>query len=253
MNDDGEFFIGWQARMPPRTGRKLTGLTVGVALVAGAAGWGVAAMQRTIGAATWDYAHVREFTGVLTAHPAPSLRVNAPELCGTSTLLLVQPNKFGFDRALARQLDGQTVRLRGTVLCREGHAMLDVVPGSVVAVERPGLAHVDASPVVELGEHVLRGEIVDSKCFLGAMNPGVLKPHRACAIRCISGGIPPILLVRVGAGQAVYYLLVGADGEPINGDVLDFVAEPVEIRGVVQRRGDLLVLRAPPAAIQRLR
>ena len=28
-------------------------------------------------------------------------------------------------------------------------------------------------------------------CFLGVMKPGRSKPHRACAVRCISGGIPP--------------------------------------------------------------
>jgi len=39
------------------------------------------------------------------------------------------------------------------------------------------------------------GEIVDSKC-LGVMTPGQLTTHRACAIRCISGGIPPVLHVR---------------------------------------------------------
>jgi hypothetical protein len=49
---------------------------------------------------------------------------------------------------------------------------------------------------VSLGTQTLIGEIVDSKCYLGVMNPGALIPHRACAIRCISGGIPPVLLVR---------------------------------------------------------
>ena len=52
------------------------------------------------------------------------------------------------------------------------------------------------APYESLGKQTFVGEIVDSKCFLGVMNPGRLTPHRACAIRCISGGVPPVLLVR---------------------------------------------------------
>src|SRR5947207_1819862 len=98
-----------------------------------------------------------------------------------------------------------------------------------------------------LGRRTLVGEIVDSKCFLGVMNPGQLTPHRACAIRCISGGVPPVLVVRQKNGPAIYLLLVASDGKP----VLDIVAEPVEITGEVEREGDLLILRADPATYHR--
>jgi hypothetical protein len=84
------------------------------------------------------------------------------------------------------------------------------------------------------------------------MNPGELKPHRACAARCISGGIPPVLCVRDDAGRASYFFLVSAAGAPVNQDVLDFVAEPVEVTGEVVRSGDDLVLRADPASYRRL-
>jgi len=40
------------------------------------------------------------------------------------------------------------------------------------------------------GEFDLVGEIVDSKCYFGNMNPGNGKVHRDCAVRCMSGGIP---------------------------------------------------------------
>jgi hypothetical protein len=42
----------------------------------------------------------------------------------------------------------------------------------------------------------LRGEIVDTKCYLGVMTPGEDKVHRGCAVRCISRGVPPAFLVR---------------------------------------------------------
>lgn len=251
-DNDAEFFVGWQGKAPPHTGRRLAWLTAGLALAAIAIVAALAAWQRTIGPARWDYGHARTFAGLLLAQPAPTLLLDEPEPeSGAKQLLLVQPGKFGFDPDRARALDGTMVRLRATVLTRDGRAMLEVEPRSVAAIDP-----VPPRPIVpgelDLGEHVLQGEIVDSKCFLGAMNPGVLKPHRACAIRCIGGGVPPVLLVRDAAGSPVYYLLAGPAGEPINDAVLDFVAEPVEIRGQVRRRGEQLVLRAAPETIRRL-
>ncbi|MGE3309475.1 MAG: hypothetical protein AB7O66_05840, partial [Limisphaerales bacterium] len=98
----------------------------------------------------------------------------------------------------------------------------------------------------------LRGEIVDSKCWLGVMNPGRLATHRGCAVRCLSGGIPPILLVQYASGRTEHYLMVGSDGRALNREILEFVAEPVEIRGEVRIEGDLRVLRAEPSDIRRL-
>jgi len=71
-------------------------------------------------------------------------------------------------------------------------------------------------------------------------------------VRCISGGIPPVLLVRDTAGRATYLMLVGPEGRMVNKEVLDLVAEPVEITGTLARQHELLVLRADPLDIQRL-
>jgi len=84
------------------------------------------------------------------------------------------------------------------------------------------------------------------------MNPGQLTTHRACAIRCISGGIPPVLLVRQTNGAPLYFLLVSPGGRPVNKQVLDLVAEPVEITGDVQRQGELLILQADPSTYRRV-
>jgi hypothetical protein len=46
--------------------------------------------------------------------------------------------------------------------------------------------------------------------------------------------------------------LVGADGQAIGRDVLDKVAEPIEIKGEVRRDGDQLFLQADPSAVRRL-
>ena len=104
----------------------------------------------------------------------------------------------------------------------------------------------------EVGEVVLRGEIVDSKCYLGVMNPGSLKGHRACAIRCISGGIPPVLLVRQEDGTARYFVMVLEGGGMANDTVLPYVAEPVEVKGRLVRNRSREVLYLGEGAITRL-
>ena len=130
--------------------------------------------------------------------------------------------------------------------------MVEAIPDSIKAADRQ-LPPLRGLETVSLGRQTLVGEIVDSKCYLGVMNPGQLLPHRACAILCISGGIPPVLLVRQKIGPAIYLLLVSADGQPVNQQVLDLVAEPVQITGEVERQGDWLILRADPARYQRVR
>jgi len=129
---------------------------------------------------------------------------------------------------------------------------VEALPDSIKVAENAATVLV-GNKTIPLGRQTLVGEIVDSKCFLGVMNPGQLLPHRACAIRCISGGIPPVLLVRDTEGGANYLLLVSADGKPVNQQVLDLVAEPVQITGEVERQGELLILRADPKTIIRIK
>ncbi len=129
--------------------------------------------------------------------------------------------------------------------------MMEALPDSIKVAEQQSFS-LPGTETVGLGRQTLVGEIVDSKCFFGVMNPGDLTPHRACAIRCISGGVPPVLLVRQKDGPAIYLLLVSADGKAVNKQVLDMVAEPVQITGEVERQGELLILRAEPSTYRRL-
>jgi len=93
---------------------------------------------------------------------------------------------------------------------------------------------------------------VDTKCYLGAMNPGESKVHRDCAVRCISGGIPPAFLARDASGEVKILLLVGADGRALNREVLRYVAEPLELSGHLLRAGSTLTLKAEPTQFRRI-
>jgi hypothetical protein len=256
MND--EFYIGWEDKAAPGIRRR--GRLVVALLLVASIGFGVAlgAAQHTIGASIFEWGMIKKFTGVLELEPYPHLLVARPGAPGGwsgdgySTYYMVAPFKFGLDRQRLSALDRKPVALQATLIYRGNQTMLEALPDSIVAASQPP-ALPPGLETIELGRQTLVGEIVDSKCFLGVMNPGQLLPHRACAIRCISGGIPPVLFVRAKDGSAIYLLLVSTDGKPVNQQVLDLVAEPVRITGDVERQGDLLILRADPAGYERLR
>jgi len=84
------------------------------------------------------------------------------------------------------------------------------------------------------------------------MKPGEGKVHRDCAIRCILGGIPPVLHVQNEKGESNYYLIVGPNGEKINEAVQDIVAEPVSIESRVVQQDDWVILYTGKEKIKRI-
>jgi hypothetical protein len=83
------------------------------------------------------------------------------------------------------------------------------------------------------------------------MKPGGGKTHKACAMLCVSGGVPPMLVTRDAAGNETFYLLVTEAGGVANESVLDFVGDPVEVSGRLERHGDLLILRVAADGVRR--
>ena len=253
MND--EFYIGWEAKAAPGIGRRVRKIVIALLILALLVPVVLAVSQRMIGTSVFEWGDLKNFSGILQAKPYPYLLVSRPGDTGGfprySTYYLVAPWKYGLDPAVIVPLDGKPVTLKGTLIYRDNQTMIEARPESIQATETNS-AKFPVPQTIQLGKQTLVGEIVDSKCFLGVMNPGQLTPHRGCAIRCISGGVPPVLLVRQKNGPAIYLLLVSADGKPVNKQVLDMVAEPVEITGEVERQGDLLILRADPSKYRRI-
>jgi hypothetical protein len=254
MND--EFYIGWEEKAAPgisRFVRRIVWLLLAVCLGGAVA---LAARQHTIGVSVFEWGTVKEFSGILKTEPYPHLivpRPGTPAAPSTfSTYYLVAPFKHGLDREKVSALDGKTVTLKGTLIYRGQQTMVEAIPDSIKAADRQ-LPPPHGLEPVSLGRQRFVGEIVDSKCYLGVMNPGQLPPHRDCAILCIRGGIPPVLLVREKIGPPIYLLLASANDQPVNQQVLDLVAEPVQVTGEVERQGDLLILRADPGTIQRVK
>ncbi len=255
MND--EFYIGWEERVPRRIGSRVRHTVFWLLSASVILGASLALSQRLIGTSVFEWGKIKNFAGILKSQPYPHLLVRRPGSVGGqdafSSYYLVKPFKFGLDPQTLSQFDGTTVSLKGTLIYREHQTMIEVVGDSIKRLNTLETNSLTTPEAMRIGQQTLVGEIVDSKCFLGVMNPGQLTPHRGCAIRCISGGIPPVLLVHQSNGTALYYLLVSREGKPVNKEVLDKVAEPVQITGEVVRQGDLLILRADPAGYRRVK
>lgn len=258
-NKSDDFYIGYLPGAPERLGKFLRWLIIALLATTAAVAVLLATGQGDFYPAMFEFGNYREFEGVIKEKPYPTLWVQRPGEAGAlpqySQYYLVAFGKFGA-REVLQGMEGKRVKLQGALVYRDNQTMIEIKEGSVKITgdEPANLAGTawNGRPGEPLGNFRLAGEIVDSKCYLGVMNPGNLKPHKACAIRCISGGIPPVLVVKNREGPATYFLLVSEEGKTVNREVLPFVADPVEISGEVIRYENLLVLKADQGTYRRL-
>lgn len=250
-----EFFVGYLPEVPDsiaKTTRRATSRLLLLAVLLAA--W-IATGHGPFRPSNFEFGTERSFHGTLQTGPIPMLRMTRPDPAGgsetVSANLLVDAGKFGGGRMVSLFGDREATA-SGTLVFRDDQLMLELI-----GIETPGASGSQPAPVGEpdqrvLGEITITGEIVDSKCHFGVMNPGEGRTHRACAIRCISGGIPPVLRVLVDDGSELYMVLVGTDGRALNAEILEYVAEPVRVTGQLESLDDLFVLRIEPDEIFRL-
>lgn len=241
-----EFYVNY---LPMPAGlRRVVVFAVGALLwLAAGAGFFWARAQQTPGEAVWNDATPTTLTGTLVTEPFPVLFADGGEGGTAVPVILVETGKIG-SQARAAPLGGQRVAVRGWTLDRDGRRMLELDPAADAIAPAAGEPEVPAS---QLGAAVtLRGEIVDYKCFLGAMKPGAGKPHKACATLCIRGGIPPVLVVTAN-GTRTYYLLVTESGGPWGESLLPVVGDVVDVAGTLESRGPLTLLRVGAGGISR--
>ncbi len=234
-----DFYVGY---MPvPASHRRVLWIAVPAALLAAL---GVAvivgASQRDPGAAEWRERE-ETFRGTLLTDPYPLVLTREG-----GVVLLVEQGKHGA-RERARELSGGAVVAKGRVLTRDGRTVLELVDGadSLTADTAP------LGPVASSGPSdriTVTGEIIDSKCYHGAMKPGEGKTHKACATLCISNGIPAMFIDETGKAY-----LLSAGGTVLDDDSLSKIGERVEVTGDVTALGDLPVLRIAPGTVRRVR
>jgi hypothetical protein len=235
-----EFYVGYSPKMPDGLRGFVRRIVLGLGLLAIAVAVVLLSGQMPFAQSTFEFERNRSFEGILETTPYPTLLVERPGNVGAyskySRYLLVAPGKHGAD-SLFTGADSKRVRLHGELIYREGQTMIEIDPASVQTLANAGA---DPAQFHRLGPVTATGEIVDSKCYLGVMNPGIGKVHRDCASRCISGGIPPIFVTSAGD----QFLLVGPDERPFHRDALrNFIAERISVQGELLERGDSKFLK----------
>jgi hypothetical protein len=216
---DDEFYIGYENRLPPRIGRHIRAAVTVLVCAAGAVVATVLVASNELPPSRFEFGVTTELSGVLRRTPYPVLETRG------GRVWLVGTGKWAADAALTGIPDGPVI-LRGSRIRRGRHQMLEVHAAMAAATV------------------TLRGEIVDSKCFLGVMNPGEGAVHRDCARRCVSGGTPPMLLVRDGTGLEELVVLLSADGRTIAREAATIAGRPIAVTGQLVRDGSDYVLYA---------
>jgi hypothetical protein len=207
-----DFFIGYEPitsrrRMFLASGALFTFVAIAVALV-------ITSFQSDPGRTSVMSSNDR---GNLIPSPVPLVeRVNK------NPLLLVNEGKIGFEMA-ARPVQASMEGIE----YRRGNLSLFEVASLQMSTTQP-------AETVELGESAtFKGEIIDPKCFSGAMKPGNGATHKSCAALCLRGGIPPMLLTEDGTA----YLVLDARGNRFVEDELDqiaaLVARPIVATGTL--------------------
>lgn len=239
MKDD--FYIGWSNETPQSYSRKaklffavllVSMISIGVIYVKN---------QRGYIDSIYEYGTIQEFSGFLVKDPIWGLRVE--EDGKVKTIPLVGFGKMGPEWTLSKMMEahelkeGTMVTLRGMVFHYQNKYWMELTEkeNSLVSSGSQSMLHRN---IQMTGYKELEGEIVDPKCFFGVMNPAVKAIHRSCAIRCISGGMPPLLAIRENGVFVDYYFLHGKEMESIADQILPYVGIPVKISGQVATYDD---------------
>jgi hypothetical protein len=237
------FFVGY-LKLPPGLRGFLASILAMVALADIGLALVLVFLQPPHASGAWGQDGETTIIGRFLARPYPLVLVPAGPDGPARAVLLVSEGKHGAPAGL-ESLDGLLVEARGYPVRRGSLTLLqlDQMPSQVEG-EVPPL-----SDPLPLPGPPITGEIVDSKCFAGAMNPGEGKAHKGCGAICLIGGIPPLLVTDTTAQDPVWYLLEAPDGGPADPSIATFVGERVRLEGTVVSMVGLKLFRLDPGAL----
>ncbi len=236
---ENEFYIGWQEEMPPSNKRFLKRTIIALFVLIPVLVFVLVSLQRPFNHHYFEFGTLTELTGIYVSDPVPMLiATNGVPEGFSKNVLIVGFGKFGAEGIIGAieeehgSLESKEVTFSGTMIYGDGVTLMELtnLEDSFVSVKETSKLVVHDGGSLE--EVSLTGEILDPKCYFGVMKPGEGKIHKSCAIRCISGGIPPVMRVLHADGVNYdYYLLKGQRGESINKEVLPFVAQSINVTG----------------------
>ena len=239
-----EFYVGY---LPMPAGDRRFVKTLIFALVL----WmlGIAAIlvltMRDPGYSRWATGRVQSWTGTLIQYPYPML---IPDTHTPPALLVVSMGKKGAHDRLSDHF-GKKITLSGYELNRDGRQLIELLdtPDAIEPLE-------SVSPPLDsemnyIKHTILTGEIVDGKCYMGAMKPGDGMGHQACAALCIKGGLPPMFIANTDEGDLIYYLLLIDGSTHIPDHILAMLGRPVTIEGDIATIQGIPILKTSATLI----
>ncbi len=251
-----EFYIGWQEQMPPSNKSFIRNILIGFFVLIPVLMFAVVSFQKPMNHHHFEFGISTELNGIYHENPVPILEVSIED--STTFIILVGFGKYGAKEIMSEienengSLNGKEVTLNGTLIYGDGVTLMELTDKkeSFNGSEDVEIKLIE-EPLVPF-KVSLAGEILDPKCYFGVMKPGEGKIHKSCAIRCISGGIPPVMRVLLEDGISYdYYLVKGENGHNINKEVLPYVAETIAVSGMSSVQNGWKVLEVDLESIER--
>ncbi len=239
MNED--FYIGYRKVAPPGLARFIRPVTGFFVVTAVVAAFVMGSAQQPPDDGHYEFGGGETFEGPIRTDPMLHMEIggeSGEDPAQRRSALLVGRGKHGAPSYVTGAA-GKRVRLGAVRIERDGVLMLEVAGEQQMDVL--GVAPAAASPAAASGTVTLTGELVDTKCYLGVMNPGRGKVHRGCAAECLRGGVPPGLLIRDTDGNSHVVVLQPLDSTA-TAVVPDWAARTVSASGTLERKDSLSVL-----------
>lgn len=257
-----DFYIGWQHSAPASFAKHIKKALAVLLLMLISLAVLLGLYQKKFDTGNFEFGKITEVKGFYSSSPVPLLKIlSEKDMFGnysTISVPLIGFGKLGAQTVLEKlekkagfPLQNKEIILRGTLLYNDRKLLMQIEEkdnSNLRMTDKPIMGQKNVKEDSFTTE--LKGEIVDPKCFFGVMKPGEGKVHKDCAIRCILGGIPPMLRVRDQYGNNNYYIIAGKEGEPINEQLKSFIAEPISITARVVIQDDWKILLTEPANIR---
>ena len=203
--------------------------------------------QKPFKNSTFELTSATKITGTFHENPYPMLRVEVAKNA-FKNILLVGFGKSSVNPFLeniikeAKNINGKTLTIEGNLIYYNGKTLMQITNDEKVTLSKSNTSN-KAPLKTSISEMTLQGEVIDPKCYFGVMKPGKGKIHRSCAVRCISGGIPPVLATSDENNITEYFLITDMNGNAIHEDILPYIGKPSEISGIVQKMEDWYFLK----------
>jgi hypothetical protein len=249
MKPADDFYVGYAPNAPRNSQRILIISAVLLISIAIAVALVLALKQNKFSTASFEYKKIH-VKGYLYQIPVPYVKVYYGKSFDhnnvTQTIILTGNGKHGAEKIISEfqkeNLDwkeGTLVEVEGNPIYGDGKLLLQLEsPGEITMTHSSNDIDAMHRKILDVTSDNLIGEIVDPKCYFGVMKPGEGKTHRSCAIRCISGGIPPVLKT-----SDDYFLIVGENFQPIASEIVDIIGDNVSLTGDIIQLDDWKMLR----------